>query len=433
MPTASRRAASDADGDSLSFSILNRPAWASFSSSTGRLSGTPAESDVGNYGNIVISVSDGEDSAALPAFSVTVDTGITAPATVFHQSEAGLLVMEAESFDINVGGNGVAPWQVVDGQDAGGGRALKAPPGTFTAAPDTSRADYSAELEVGGTLYAWVRARAFDGGSNSVFLEMDATGPIEQQFDNSYWSGEWFWHRVGTGIGVAPGLHTIKLYRRESSTEVDRILLTTNPDLTPVGTELPESPRAAPGVAVPPPPNLAPVISGTPAALTTAGQPYLFVPSAYDPEGLPISFGIQGRPAWASFNSANGRLEGTPGDNELGVYTNIRISVTDGESVVELPAFSIEVVAGATAGFTISWTPPLTNLDGSALSDLAGYRIYLGTQSGQYSQVVEINNPGITSYTFDQLPTGTTYYLAITAFNASGNESPPSEEVTAQL
>jgi hypothetical protein len=56
----------------LTFSITGRPSWASFSSSTGRLSGTPSSSHVGTYSNIVISVSDGTDTAQLPAFSVTV-------------------------------------------------------------------------------------------------------------------------------------------------------------------------------------------------------------------------------------------------------------------------------------------------------------------------------------------------------------------------
>jgi len=65
--------ASDPDGDGLTFSIVNRPVWASFNSATGRLRGTPVDGDEGVYSNIVISVSDGELSAALPAFLVTVE------------------------------------------------------------------------------------------------------------------------------------------------------------------------------------------------------------------------------------------------------------------------------------------------------------------------------------------------------------------------
>ncbi len=64
--------ASDPDGDSLTFSVNNKPAWASFSASTGRLSGTPPAGSAGNYQGIVISVSDGSLSASLPAFSINV-------------------------------------------------------------------------------------------------------------------------------------------------------------------------------------------------------------------------------------------------------------------------------------------------------------------------------------------------------------------------
>jgi hypothetical protein len=175
------------------------------------------------------------------------------------------------------------------------------------------------------------------------------------------------------------------------------------------------------------------VISGTPTTQTTASLGYSFTPNAYDPEGSAISFGIQGRPSWATFNSANGRLEGTPGTGDVGTYSNIRITVTDGSKSSELPAFSIEVLATASGGFTLTWDPPLTNTDGSTLTDLAGYRLYRGTQPGQYSEVVEIDDPGVTSYMFTQLPAGTTHYIVVTAVDESGNESAPSEEVSVTL
>ena len=59
--------ASDADGDTLEFSIARKPSWATFDPATGRLSGTPDAEDVGNFTNIAISVSDGKDAASLSA------------------------------------------------------------------------------------------------------------------------------------------------------------------------------------------------------------------------------------------------------------------------------------------------------------------------------------------------------------------------------
>lgn len=64
--------ATDAENASLTFSIASKPAWATFDTGTGKLSGTPAASDVGVYEEIEISVSDGHSSAKLPKFAVMV-------------------------------------------------------------------------------------------------------------------------------------------------------------------------------------------------------------------------------------------------------------------------------------------------------------------------------------------------------------------------
>jgi hypothetical protein len=65
-------AAADADGNPLAFSIQNQPAWASFSSVTGSLAGTPGAAHAGIHAGIVISVSDGALTTSLPAFAITV-------------------------------------------------------------------------------------------------------------------------------------------------------------------------------------------------------------------------------------------------------------------------------------------------------------------------------------------------------------------------
>uniref|UniRef100_UPI001303C4A8 putative Ig domain-containing protein n=1 Tax=Pseudoalteromonas haloplanktis TaxID=228 RepID=UPI001303C4A8 len=62
--------ANDIDGDSLTFSISNKPSWASFDSSTGQLSGPPRNDDVGVNNNIIISVSDGAITTALSSFNL---------------------------------------------------------------------------------------------------------------------------------------------------------------------------------------------------------------------------------------------------------------------------------------------------------------------------------------------------------------------------
>lgn len=67
--------ASDPAGHTLSFAVANKPSWASFSSTTGKLSGTPTSAQVGRYANVVIAVYAGGQSSVLPAFAITVLAG----------------------------------------------------------------------------------------------------------------------------------------------------------------------------------------------------------------------------------------------------------------------------------------------------------------------------------------------------------------------
>lgn len=78
---------------------------------------------------------------------------------------------------------------------------------------------------------------------------------------------------------------------------------------------------------------------------------------------------------------------------------------------------------------TLSWTPPTQNLDGSPLTDLAGYKIYYGKTPGNYDSKIHIENPGLTIYVVDYLTPGT-YYFVLTAINSSNVESRFSNEVS---
>jgi hypothetical protein len=60
------------NGDPLSYSISNKPCWASFDTATGRLSGKPGTGDVGTFEDIVITATDGLHAVSLPAFSLQV-------------------------------------------------------------------------------------------------------------------------------------------------------------------------------------------------------------------------------------------------------------------------------------------------------------------------------------------------------------------------
>ncbi|WP_391856880.1 Ig-like domain-containing protein [Vibrio cidicii] len=98
--------ASDNDpADTLTYSIANKPSWATFDTATGALSGTPSNSDVGTHAGIVISVSDGRVSASLPAFAITVNNVNDAPvisgspATQVNEDSAYLFTPQVSDVD----------------------------------------------------------------------------------------------------------------------------------------------------------------------------------------------------------------------------------------------------------------------------------------------------------------------------------------------
>jgi hypothetical protein len=69
---------------------------------------------------------------------------------------------------------------------------------------------------------------------------------------------------------------------------------------------------------------------------------------------------------------------------------------------------------------TLSW-------NASPSADVLGYRVYYGTRSGQYSQLIDAGNH--TTVDLPNLVEGTTYFFVVTAYNAAG-ESFPTDELT---
>lgn len=155
--------------------------------------------------------------------------------------------------------------------------------------------------------------------------------------------------------------------------------------------------------APPPPPNLPPTISGTPAGSVEINQDYSFTPVASDPNSDKLRFVITNRPSWLTFNSKTGRLSGSPTPANIAKYSNIVISVNDGITSASLPAFSIEVLdvgneaptiggtpqTSATVGLAYSFTPDASDADGNPLTYAitnrpvwAGFNTSTGVLSG---------------------------------------------------
>jgi len=70
----------------------------------------------------------------------------------------------------------------------------------------------------------------------------------------------------------------------------------------------------------------------------------------------------------------------------------------------------------------LTWTAPMTNTDGTAVTGLTGYTIYYGTTQGALTQSVIVSGATTTTYEFTGLTSGT-WYFAMTADAADGTQS----------
>ena len=168
--------------------------------------------------------------------------------------------------------------------------------------------------------------------------------------------------------------------------------------------------------------NSPPTITGTPPTSIVEGELYEFIPTAEDPDGDPLRFAVYHKPDWASFDQATGRIWGTPGSGDVGTFSGVTIAAWDGLATATLAPFTITVGEIAMGSATLSWNPPTQNADGSPLTDLAGYKIYYGTDADVLGRTIEITNPGLTRYVIDNLRPNR-WYFKMTSVNSEGIES----------
>ncbi|GEM_PF-5137738 len=159
-------------------------------------------------------------------------------------------------------------------------------------------------------------------------------------------------------------------------------------------------------------------ISGTPTPSVRQGEAFQFTPTTL---GTGLTFSIQNKPDWMSFDSTSGQLSGTPTSADVGVYTDIRISVTNGDIRATLGDFNITVKS---ASVILSWTAPTTRADGTVLdmTEIGGYKVYTGSSVTDLTLVANVSDPYTMKYEFNALGEGI-HYFAVSAYNTSGVES----------
>ncbi len=137
------------------------------------------------------------------------------------------------------------------------------------------------------------------------------------------------------------------------------------------------------------------------------GDNIAFNPTAVDPDGDALAFNYSG---WMSSSGYVTRY------GDAGTHT-VTVSVSDGSLS---DSRDVAVNVNFLSQVTLTWDP-------NTETDLAGYKLHYGTSSGSYNQVVDAGNQ--TFGTVSNLISGQTYYISVTSYDSSGNESTNSSEV----
>jgi hypothetical protein len=163
------------------------------------------------------------------------------------------------------------------------------------------------------------------------------------------------------------------------------------------------------------------------------GAQYAFQPTASQTTSA-VSYYITGQPSWAAFNSATGKLSGTPGQSAAGTSATVTITASNGGESASIGPFTIAVESGSGApgSVTLNWEAPTENTNGTAATQIIGFYIYYGTSPDDLDQWVVAWGGDATSGTVPNLAPGT-YYFSVAAYNWMGVESTPTGVVSTTI
>jgi hypothetical protein len=107
-------------------------------------------------------------------------------------------------------------------------------------------------------------------------------------------------------------------------------------------------------------------------------------------------------------------------------------ALSGSQSVTNLTAnasYTLTCSRAVRSSASLSWTAPTRNTDGTALTNLSGYRLHYGTVATDLVQTLQIASPTTTSHTMTNLAEGT-WHFGVRALAASGAESVMSNVVS---
>ncbi len=135
--------------------------------------------------------------------------------------------------------------------------------------------------------------------------------------------------------------------------------------------------------------------------------------------------------AWLTLSPASGTNNGTVSASvnlnglAAGTYSGaITVSATGATSKALQVTLTISSATSTNGSAALTWTA-------NTESDLAGYKVYIGTQSGLYGTSIAVGN--VTTHQVTNLQANTTYFFSVTALDTAGNESVHSSEVSKSI
>ena len=141
--------------------------------------------------------------------------------------------------------------------------------------------------------------------------------------------------------------------------------------------------------------------------------------------------------SWANDRGGEGVANGTDSwqtasiDLELG-ENKITVTAEDTAGTTTSRSIVVNREAGQPRSASLSWVAPTARIDGTPLTNLAGYTVFYGRMSGIYDYQIDINNPGILTYVVENLVSGD-WYFALAAYDSQGLESDRSNEVLREI
>ncbi|HUI46754.1 MAG TPA: Ig-like domain-containing protein [Nitrospirota bacterium] len=137
---------------------------------------------------------------------------------------------------------------------------------------------------------------------------------------------------------------------------------------------------------------------------------------------------------WSSSNTGVATISNAAGSNGLATAVGAGSAVISAAWGGDSATASLTVTAPTSV--TLSWSAPTSYSNGTPLNpatDLSTYKIYYGTASGVYTQVVSVPNPGSTTVTQTLNLTPGTYYFVVSDVDTAGQESNYSNEMSTTI